>query len=437
MFLNVISFVGFVLICIFIIKYFRKSINYGLYKTLSDCLVILTVLLLVITIMIYPAQSVEAAYSGLVTWATLVIPALLPFFIGSELLINLGIVKFIGILLEPIMRPVFNVPGEGSFAFVMSITSGYPVGAKIVSKFKSDKILTKVEAQRLMSFCSTSGPLFMIGSVSVGMFKSPKLGAFIAICHYLGAIMVGIIFSFYKRSPGNNKPTKQRKNLIKKSFSKIKTSNSQNPPIGAVLGNAVKNSLNTILMVGGFITLFAVIIRMLKLLKITDLIASIITTLFPLKIPSAVVHSLIAGLLEITTGTKFIADSVGIDLSTKIAITSFIIGWSGFSIHAQVASILENTGIKSHIYIVSKTLHGLLSSLIAYIFFPVFSNYFSMSYPVYSAYQLTDAYKRFLYNCKLSVELFIAILIGLLFLSLLIASLLKIHNYFVCKKRIR
>ena len=78
--------------------------------------------------MIYPAESVDAAYKGLVVWATLVIPALFPFFIGSELLINLGIVKFIGTILEPIMRPVFNVPGEGSFAFVMSVTSGYPVG---------------------------------------------------------------------------------------------------------------------------------------------------------------------------------------------------------------------------------------------------------------------------------------------------------------------
>ena len=422
MFLDVILFVGFILICIPIAKYFRKFINYRLYKTLSDCLVMLIVLLLVITIMVYPAQSVEAAYNGLVTWATLVIPALLPFFIGSELLINLGIVKFIGIILEPIMRPIFNVPGEGSFAFVMSITSGYPVGARIVSKFKSDKILTGIEAQRLISFCSTSGPLFMIGSVSVGMFKSPKLGAFIAICHYLGAIMVGIIFSFYKKSPRDNKPTKQRKNLIKRAFSTIKTSYSQNQPIGAILGNAVKNSLDTILMVGGFITLFAVIIRMLKLLKIADLAASIVTLLSPLKIPSTVIHSLIAGLLEITTGTKFIADSMGIDLSTKVAITSFIIGWSGFSIHAQVANILENTGIKSHIYIISKTLHGLLSSLTAYIFFPVFSNYFSISCSVYSVYQLTDPYKRFLYNCKLSIELFIVVLIGLLFLSLMIAS---------------
>ena len=38
-------------------------------------------------------------------------------------------------LLSKIMRPLFNVPGEGAYAFIMGVISGYPVGAKIVSDF--------------------------------------------------------------------------------------------------------------------------------------------------------------------------------------------------------------------------------------------------------------------------------------------------------------
>jgi acetate kinase len=238
-----------------------------------------------------------------------------------------------------------------------------------------------------------------------------------------------------KKSFQDNKPVGQKENLIRRAFSKIKTKSNQSPSIGIILGNAVKNSLNTILMVGGFITLFAVVIHMLKLLKIIDLITSIIVALFPLKISPTIIHSLIAGLFEITTGTKFVADSMGVDLSTKIAIISFIIGWSGFSVHAQVASILEDTDIKPRIYVISKILHGLSASLISYMLFPIFSNYFPISYPAYSTYQLTDPYKRFLYNCKLSIELFIAVLIGLLFLSLIIGSVLKIYNHIVRKKK--
>ena len=34
------------------------------------------------------------------------------------------------------MRPIFNVPGEGAFALLMGIISGYPMGAKIIANLK-------------------------------------------------------------------------------------------------------------------------------------------------------------------------------------------------------------------------------------------------------------------------------------------------------------
>ncbi|MGQ0438264.1 nucleoside recognition domain-containing protein, partial [Bacillus sp. B-TM1] len=35
-------------------------------------------------------------------------PSLLPFFIIAELLISIGVVKFIGVILEPLMRPLLR-----------------------------------------------------------------------------------------------------------------------------------------------------------------------------------------------------------------------------------------------------------------------------------------------------------------------------------------
>lgn len=431
MLLTIIFIISFILIFVSFLLLHRKFTYSKYCENLSYYLVIMIVLFLVTTIIIYPGESVSSAYNGLVVWATLVVPALLPFFIGSEILINLGVVKFFGVLLEPIMRPIFNVPGEGSFAFAMSITSGYPVGAKIVSRLRTDKILSQVEAQRLISFCSTSGPLFMIGSVSVGMFQSSKIGILIVAAHYLGAILVGIIFSFYKRSSDNYKHNRPNDNLLKRALKQLSTSNRQNLSIGLVLGNAVKNSLSTILMVGGFIVLFAVVIRMLEILGVIDLITSVIfTLLIPFKVSPVVIRSFVSGLFEVTIGAKMVADSVGIDLGSKIAIASFIIGWSGFSIHAQVSSIIGNTDILPSLYLLAKTFHAILSSAIAYIMFPVFSNLFSLSIPVYNTYQQMSLHRRFLFNCRVSVELFIAILISLLIISLITSLLLKLQNYF-------
>lgn len=63
------------------------------------------------------------------------------------------------------MRPLFNVPGEGAFPFIMGIISGYPIGAKIVSDFKDNNICTPIECERLLAFTNNSGPLFIVGTV--------------------------------------------------------------------------------------------------------------------------------------------------------------------------------------------------------------------------------------------------------------------------------
>ncbi len=72
-----------------------------------------------------------------------------------------------GKLLNKFMRPIFNVPGEGAFALLMGIVSGYPVGAKIVSTLKENHLCTSLEAERLIAFTNNSGPLFIIGTVGV------------------------------------------------------------------------------------------------------------------------------------------------------------------------------------------------------------------------------------------------------------------------------
>lgn len=60
------------------------------------------------------------------------------------------------------MRPLFNVPGEGSYALLMGIVSGYPIGAKIIVNLKEKGICNKIEAERLLAFTNNSSPLFII-----------------------------------------------------------------------------------------------------------------------------------------------------------------------------------------------------------------------------------------------------------------------------------
>lgn len=85
---------------------------------LTTYLLALVTLLLTISIIQYPKDTFDSAILGLNLWWNVVFPSLLPFFILSELLMGLGVVHALGVLLEPLMRPIFNVPGIGAFALI-------------------------------------------------------------------------------------------------------------------------------------------------------------------------------------------------------------------------------------------------------------------------------------------------------------------------------
>ena len=80
----------------------------------------------ILLLIIFSHTAVESASKGINLWLNVVFPSLFPFFVASEILNRTGFIKSVGILLEPIMRPLFNVPGCGSFALAMGVTSGYP-----------------------------------------------------------------------------------------------------------------------------------------------------------------------------------------------------------------------------------------------------------------------------------------------------------------------
>jgi nucleoside recognition membrane protein YjiH len=85
-------------------------------------------IMLCLSMLIFPKETYEAATLGLNTWWTIVFPSLLPFFIIAELFLGLGVVHFISILLEPVMRPIFNLPGSAAFVVALGYSSGFPVG---------------------------------------------------------------------------------------------------------------------------------------------------------------------------------------------------------------------------------------------------------------------------------------------------------------------
>ncbi len=328
-----------------------------------------------LALIIYPEQSLEASVRGLNIWWEVVFPSLLPFFITAELLIGFGVVKFIGSLFEPIMRPLFNVPGSGSFAWSMGMASGYPSGAKITARLREEKQLSKTEAERLVAFTNASSPLFIFGAVAVGFFHDPNLGILLALAHYIGNTLVGLCMRYYKKREQSVSETKRTRPNIKKAFQSMHRTRLNDPrPLGEIIGDSVLHSIQTLVMVGGFIILFSVLTKLLHLIGVSSFIAYNIQYLFKLMMmPPELSLPFISGLFEITLGAKLISQLSTDMLLAKVIVVSFILGFNGFSVQAQVASILAKTDISFKPYFFARILHGVFSSLLTlFLYKPIY-----------------------------------------------------------------
>ncbi|MDR6124300.1 sporulation integral membrane protein YlbJ [Bacillus sp. SLBN-46] len=344
----------------------------------------LSVTILAVSLISYPQESFDASIRGLNMWWEIVFPSLLPFFIVSEMLIGFGVVKFIGVLLEPLMRPLFKVPGVGGFVWAMGMASGFPAGAKFTARLRQEGHLTQIEAERLVSFTNSSNPLFIFGAVSVGFFYNPHLGVILALSHYLGNICVGLLMRFYGKESPEVASEKRKKFKVRSALSALhQTRLKDNRPIGKLLGDAVNSSIQTLLMVGGFIILFSVINKLLYHLHITATLAKAVEVILSsISFPEMLSIPFISGLFEITLGSQLTSQVQDATLLQKAMMTSFILGFSGFSVQAQVASILAQTDIRFQPFFIARILQGIFASLFALILWkPIYVRFNSNEQP--------------------------------------------------------
>lgn len=337
----------------------------------------------------YPQHALESSVKGLNIWWEVVFPSLLPFFVTAELLISFGVVTFIGVLFEPIMRPLFNVSGVGSFAWIMGMASGYPSGAKISARLREENKISKLEAERLLAFTNASSPLFIFGAISVGFFHEPKLGLLIAVCHYLGNTLVGICMKLHGRKITKRRPGQQKEKFtINKAFQVMHDARLQNRrPFGEIFGDAILQSIKTLVMVGGFIILFSVLTELLYLIGLTPFLASILTFLLKiLSLPVELALPYLSGLFEITIGAQLIANVGSDSMLAKLMIVSFILGFNGFSVQAQVASIIANTDIRFLPYFIARIFHGIFASILTILLYePLYKNTDTYEMPMLSS----------------------------------------------------
>lgn len=143
------------------------------------------------------------------------------------------------------------------------------------------------------------------------------------------------------------------------------------------MSTSIMNSVNTIVMIGGFVILFSVIISILNNSGLLDVVCKMFYPIFNiLNIDIRFINPVISGLVELTNGLNNLASINTKSFSILITFASFILGFGGISVLLQVLSITSKTDISISSYIIGKFLQGIIAAILTYAIihiFPIFN----------------------------------------------------------------
>lgn len=324
-------------------------------------IITILILLFLVFLILFSNSTFIATKKGINLWASNVVPSLFPFLIAVDLLKQTSIIYFLSVYLDRFMKPIFNLPGIASFPFIMGFLSGYPVGAKIVSDLYSNGSFSREESERMLPLANNSGPLFIVGTVGISFYSNSLIGIILLITHILSSITVGIINGFLSR------------------FKKIKSNNTRYSiksnkdisvsELGEILSTSIMGSIKTILLIGGFVTLFSVIITLLEKTRIILVLSELIGT--TINCNSSIINAVMSGIIEFTNGLSKLSSIHLKRISINIILSAFIIGFGGLSVTLQVLSIVSHYDLSIKKYIISKIFQALIASFYTFLFLQI------------------------------------------------------------------
>ena len=302
-------------------------------KNLSNLLFITLILLIGFEILKESTIVLDSVRFSFNIWINNIFPSLFPFFIISNLLIALNFHEILGNILKGITYKLFRVNKYSSFIIILSMLSGFPSFSKNIRDLYDKNLLDEKTSTKLLTFTHFSNPLFVLGTVST-FVGNKELGLPILICHYLGNFIIGLILRNYNNS-NNNIEVNNKKEV--KNF-------------GTILTNSIMNSIDTLLLILGTVTIFLVITTLL------NHIFDINNNLKPI----------FNGLFEITNGLKYL-ENVDISSNLKGLIAVGLISFGGLSIHMQTITIISDTNIKYYPYFLARVFHSIISMTLFYL----------------------------------------------------------------------
>lgn len=297
---------------------------------LSSALLTAAAALATVLFLVFPARYAQAVRDGIDLWAANVLPAAFFMLFLTAFLTRRAFFRKLTCLAAPLSERLFAVPGAGGCAALLSIVSGYPVGAKTVLDLSRAGYLGKEDRFRTACLATTSGPAFLVGAVGCGMFRSAAAGWLLYGSHLFGIFLVCLVL----RAAAKERP----KGVLPPPTEKLS------------LAEILQSSVLSVLTVGAAIAVFYTFGEM-----IADMGA-----LFSLPYP---LETFLRGLLEMTSGCALAAKFPS---ALSLAAACFFTTFGGLSAIVQQLAFLIPAGIDAGRFVLVKLVQGALSGAAAF-----------------------------------------------------------------------
>lgn len=199
-----------------------------------------------ILLLITPGQMQRGVITGLSLWYKGLIPALFPFMLLSNFIIQSGAGTEIAIFFRPIAR-IMGLPDASAYCIFTGMLFGYPSCA-INSVGMVHKQQLDISSANLCVCCFNNvSPSFIIGFICIGLYNNTKLIPIVLILFYISILLSTIIIKLLLF----------KKNIASRTIFIAASTHNINPIHAAV---------NSIIMLGVYVIIFSIIRQYLLLI---------------------------------------------------------------------------------------------------------------------------------------------------------------------------
>lgn len=297
--------------------------------------VLYTLFFLIMTILILTnsQKSLYYALNGLNLWFTKMIPTLLPFMILSGIMVRLGLTENFAAILHPVLHPLWHVRKNVTYAMIMGFLCGFPMGARVTSDLLDRKLITKREAEFLLAFCNNIGPVYFTG------FVLPLLNRHLVWPYVFGMYGLPFLYGLLLRYTTFRDIGSSGEAL--KCCKTLEGQEKQNAlSLLAQIDDAITASVQSILMLGGYMILFNLFQLIPDLLS--EMLIPHVTAAAAVCIKK--ISMMIAPVLEVTGGLGLLQKSMPLW-------SLLVLPFGGFSCIAQTYSTVRHSGLDINDYI--------------------------------------------------------------------------------------